>query len=895
MMSNEEEKRCPLCAEEMDWTDQQFMPCKCGYQICVWCWNHIIDMAEKDQTEGRCPACRSIYEKEKIIAMQANCERTTTKISSKKSKPPKAKPKANEVKKDLTNIRVIQRKMAYVIGLPLTLADEDVLQRKEYFGQYGKVTKVALSRTAGGAIQQFTNDTCSLMNSKQTWGILFLSLVLKWFVGGSIWPLVFLDLDTQLRLVLDRRIFNSTGEVINFAHIYITYSKEEEALRCIQSVHGFVLEGRFLRASFGTAKYCHAWLKNMPCNNPACLYLHIIGSENDSFGKDEVAAVQTRSRVQQIVGAANSAVKRSGNMLPPPSGDFYNSSSIFMDKATIRSGISDAAHGSANGTGDTSILLSSKEKEGANAVANKMTTFVDIVGRSNCAALEKDRNIIEDRRISNLSSEPPSVTSNGDRQAGEPYSFPTMSKTPCSNHIGNGLVPTFLSDDQGSTDSQNRAFFAHPSYPAIVLEDSSGPALLHKRSHNANGFTVDHDPVPIRCVNSVLTDPCQEMKVQNSAKSDRIYNDSCQEMKFQNSAKSDRIYRSSNLFSNEEIVEHLRRIDDGDQSNDKENSILDAVESSIISNIMSIGLDSCEDSLTMTKGLSDFLDETDGLGGSSWSSLNSDQSGYSFVKQESFANHMAGSILPEYGNIKEQYLCKPQYPVSRSQSLAPPGFSVPSRDPPPGFSTTGRTGTGLSNCSPFPNTFLQPSRLNSSTDDTNFFDPSLHCNKGDQPNGFRSLGFETRPTSNPRLNGYEDDSRLWLYMQQSANTHQDSRFSQMFGAQNPPAQQELSYKAHMGNGLSGLDNMYVLSPRLINEHQNYNQSFFTQISQQTYANGHIPNINGYKHNSVDEVQRNKGELGMTERSERLGVDYFPGYNGDLMFNSSDVYARVFGL
>lgn len=28
---------------------------------------------------------------------------------------------------------------------------------------------------------------------------------------------------------------------------YVTYSKEEEAIRCIQSIHGFVLEGRFLR------------------------------------------------------------------------------------------------------------------------------------------------------------------------------------------------------------------------------------------------------------------------------------------------------------------------------------------------------------------------------------------------------------------------------------------------------------------------------------------------------------------------------------------------------------------------------------------------------------------------------------------------------------------------
>lgn len=49
-----------------------------------------------------------------------------SKVSNRKTKQPKAKPKTNEVKKDLTNIRVIQRKMAYVIGLPLSLADEDV-------------------------------------------------------------------------------------------------------------------------------------------------------------------------------------------------------------------------------------------------------------------------------------------------------------------------------------------------------------------------------------------------------------------------------------------------------------------------------------------------------------------------------------------------------------------------------------------------------------------------------------------------------------------------------------------------------------------------------------------------------------------------------------------------
>lgn len=52
-----------------------FLHAVVSLQVCVWCWHHIIDMAEKDDSEGRCPACRTIYEKEKIVAKQANCER----------------------------------------------------------------------------------------------------------------------------------------------------------------------------------------------------------------------------------------------------------------------------------------------------------------------------------------------------------------------------------------------------------------------------------------------------------------------------------------------------------------------------------------------------------------------------------------------------------------------------------------------------------------------------------------------------------------------------------------------------------------------------------------------------------------------------------------------------
>ncbi|XP_022755671.1 uncharacterized protein LOC111303574 isoform X4 [Durio zibethinus] len=280
-MSDEGERTCPLCAEEMDLTDQQLKPCKCGYEICVWCWHQIMDMAEKDETEGRCPACRSSYDKERIVGMAANCERLVAEINlERKMKSQKAKTKSSEGRKQLSSVRVIQRNLVYIVGLPLNLADEDLLQRREYFGQYGKVLKVSMSRTAAGVIQQFPNNTCS---------------------------------------------------------VYITYSREEEAIRCIQSVHGFVLEGRPLKACFGTTKYCHAWLRNVeffgefqPCSNPDCLYLHEIGSQEDSFTKDEIISAYTR--VQQITGATNNMQWRAGNMLPPPVDDYCPNSSASAAK-----------------------------------------------------------------------------------------------------------------------------------------------------------------------------------------------------------------------------------------------------------------------------------------------------------------------------------------------------------------------------------------------------------------------------------------------------------------------------------------------------------------------------------------------------------------------------------
>ncbi|KAL6905965.1 hypothetical protein ACP4OV_003566 [Aristida adscensionis] len=282
-MSDDGDRTCPLCAEEMDMTDQQLKPCKCGYDICVWCWHHIIDMAEKEETEGRCPACRTRYDKDRIVKMAATCERTVAeKNAEKKQKNQKVKPKVAatvEAKKHLASVRVIQRNLVYIVGLPANLCHESVLERREYFGQYGKVLKVSVSRITGPPSQQA-----------------------------------------------------SANSNIN---VYITYAKEEEAIRCIQAVHNFVLEGKVLRACFGTTKYCHAWLRNMTCGNPDCLYLHDVGSQEDSFTKDEIISAYTRTRVPQM--ASSVSQRRSGTVLPPP-GDDFSYSAVVSAKHPVKNG-----------------------------------------------------------------------------------------------------------------------------------------------------------------------------------------------------------------------------------------------------------------------------------------------------------------------------------------------------------------------------------------------------------------------------------------------------------------------------------------------------------------------------------------------------------------------------
>ncbi|XP_052205945.1 uncharacterized protein LOC127810473 [Diospyros lotus] len=861
-MSSEEEKKCPLCAEEMDWTDQQLKPCRCGYEVCVWCWHHIMDMADKDETEGRCPACRTPYDKEKIVGMEANCERMASTMKDRKGKPQKVKPRKSEVK-DLSSVRVIQRKMAYVIGLPLSLADEDLLQRKEYFGQYGKVSKVSLSRTTGGAVQQFVNDTCS---------------------------------------------------------VYITYSKEEEAIRCIQSVHGFVLEGRLLRASFGTAKYCHAWLRNVPCTNPTCLYLHSIGAEEDSFGKDEEAAVHTRNRVHQIVGATHDMQQRSGNMLPPPLDDPFNSSGVPTDTVIVRSAHKETTHATVSPTGKMTCSLSTKDKDGDIKAPNR--TFVDIVGRSSSGP-EKVGNVAEDGKILNLCSDfssetidrgkhvdgrssnsmlykfssssysPIGVTRDKDSQGYSIRSFGKHSKFSIFPRADFTHSDACIAEDQSHLifDSQrqvlpNSCCDGREDLPSVDDQRSNGSDCLIQGSSVFPSSDVDQSPIrnhvdkasiPFKCVNSVLMDGCDDRKSDSSTESEEIL-------------------RCSNFFYTEDIVEQLRRLDDDNVTNDDDRSAVDVVESSIISNILSLDFDSCDKSLTFHE----LLEGTGGCHGT-WNFRNGDESRFSFAKEENSSNQ--ATVLDYPANKMDQvsenysylldsmknddhYLHGPHLCVSRSLSSTPQGFSMPSKEP-PGFSGCERThpvlsatsGTPLVKTSSSPNNqhrALSAGNVNN-TPNLDFIDPAILVVGAKGTTVLNNSGLETRPTCTSQPTMYDDEAKLWLLMQEPVSAHHNPKFPMQ---ETPSAHRELSFSGFLGNGFSVMSDRFDLSSRLMEQCQMYNPSLFTPLSKQKYGSGCISNGGGcWPH--LDEVQLQvRNEVGMAEiqRNERLGFNkVFPGY------------------
>ncbi|WUR02172.1 CCR4-NOT transcription complex subunit 4 [Vairimorpha necatrix] len=129
---------------------------------------------------------------------------------------------------DFNSIRIIQKSLVYIICIPQKYADESILSRKEFFGQFGFIKKIVVNKRAS--------------------------------------------------------VIEST------ASAYITFNTEEEAKLCIQEVDESILDSKILKCTYGTTKYCSFFLKNVPCQNNECMYLHDYRPQKDLLSKEEMGS-----------------------------------------------------------------------------------------------------------------------------------------------------------------------------------------------------------------------------------------------------------------------------------------------------------------------------------------------------------------------------------------------------------------------------------------------------------------------------------------------------------------------------------------------------------------------------------------------------------------------------
>nr|XP_006816490.1 PREDICTED: CCR4-NOT transcription complex subunit 4-like isoform X2 [Saccoglossus kowalevskii] len=222
--NHEDPMECPLCMEALEMDDVNFFPCTCGYQICRFCWHRI-----RTDENGLCPACRKPYPEHPADFKPLSEEELQKIKNEKKQKDMQRKQKISENRKHLASVRVVQKNLVFVVGLSQRLADPEILKKHEYFGKFGKIVKVVINQSTSYAGSQ----------------------------GPS-------------------------------ASAYVTYQKSEDALKAIQAVNNVFVDGRTLKASLGTTKYCSHFLKNAQCPKPDCMYLHELGDEAASFTKEDM-------------------------------------------------------------------------------------------------------------------------------------------------------------------------------------------------------------------------------------------------------------------------------------------------------------------------------------------------------------------------------------------------------------------------------------------------------------------------------------------------------------------------------------------------------------------------------------------------------------------------------
>jgi len=323
---DEDAENCPLCCEPVDEAGdpKMFYSCPCAYRTCMFCVQRL-----RTEFDGKCPNCRNQLDPSLFrFVDRPQSDRTTNRHKQKRkgktsqsssgdansnSSAPLApssshhRPIARNAKdlRDLAGLRIVQQNLVYLIGLAPSIATEEFLRSKAYFGQYGRLIKVAINK----------------------------------------------------------------NEATNSYSAYLTYDTADSAATAIRAVNGYTVDGHTIRACLGMNKPCSALIRGLPCNNASCTFVHELQDDMRAVTKEELTSREFRELTQvkpdstaapavnntdSTHQAVNPAVQSSSSSVP-----LVNATASSSPSATVWGGPAPPVGGQAPWAGVTSGRSSS--------------------------------------------------------------------------------------------------------------------------------------------------------------------------------------------------------------------------------------------------------------------------------------------------------------------------------------------------------------------------------------------------------------------------------------------------------------------------------------------------------------------------------------------------------
>ncbi|GFZ20540.1 RNA binding (RRM/RBD/RNP motifs) family protein [Actinidia rufa] len=339
---------------------------------------------------------------------------------------------------------------------------------------------------------------------------------------------------------------------------------------------------------------------------------------------------------------------------------------------------------------------------------------------------------------------------------------------------------------------------------------------------------------------------------------------------------------------------HIGRIE-AEAANVDQNVAKGLGESSIISNILSMDFDAWDDSLTSPQSLAKLLGETDRQEGSlklssSWKVQNSSQSRFSFARQEDPKNQVSDHepSLSDIGKVLKDCPLSLEFAENRDCNFDKLGdcngsstFTIEASNYFAGsyshlHSNKLSGNSSLDASSSMRNLYQAPPTENvGSAGDIEFMDPAiLAVGKGRLPVGLNNAaGVDMRSNFSSQLSAFENEARLQLLMQRSLSPLQNHRLTDL------------------GDGIALFNDAYRIPSRIMEQTMNGYSPPSQQSRTSLVSNGQWDGWN--------EVQSGNG-LGMVEllRTERLGYNkLYSGYEDSKyrMPSSGNLYNRTYGI